>query len=182
MNQQNNPKRKAPQIMTKNITIRPATPQDLPALLTIYNTEVKHSNATFDIQEKTIEEWREWFNHHNDEVHPIFVAEVEGCVGGYASFSQYREKEAFNTTVELSIYVGNQYRRMGIADSLMKYMVQYAKETEGIHCIVSVITTGNEVSVHLHKKYGFTYAGTLHEVGIKFGEYCGIDNYELILL
>ena len=162
-------------------TIRPATRQDLSAMLTIYNTEVKHSTATFDLQEKTIEEWTEWFQYHGDETHPIFITEVEGNVAGYASLSQYREKEAFKTTVELSIYIDKQYRGKGIADALMQHIIQYAKQTAGIHCIISVITTGNDISVHLHKKYGFTYAGTLHEVGNKFGEYCGIDNYELIL-
>ena len=80
-----------------------------------------------------------------------------------------------------SIYIDKQYRGKGIADALMQHIIQYAKQTAGIHCIISVITTGNDISVHLHKKYGFTYAGTLHEVGNKFGEYCGIDNYELIL-
>ena len=85
------------------------------------------------------------------------------------------------STVELSIYIDKQYRGKGIADALMQHIIQYAKQTAGIHCIISVITTGNDISVHLHKKYGFTYAGTLHEVGNKFGEYCGIDNYELIL-
>lgn len=161
--------------------MRPATSQDLPALLAIYNTEVNHSTATFDLQEKTIEEWTKWFQNHVDETHPIFIAEAEGQVSGYASLSQYREKEAFKTTVELSIYIDKQYRGNGIADALMQHVIQYAKETEGIHCIISVITTGNEVSTHLHKKYGFTYAGTLREVGIKFGEYCGIDHYQLIL-
>ena len=167
--------------MNSTSKIRLAILQDIPALLDIYNTEVKHSNATFDLQEKTIDEWTEWFMHHNDKTHPIFIAEVEGHVAGYASLSKYREKEAYKTTVEMSIYIDKQYRGRGVANALMKHIIQYAKSTEGIHCIISVITAGNAVSTHLHEKHGFTYAGTLYEVGIKFGEYCGIDNYELIL-
>lgn len=167
--------------MDERITIRKATQEDVAAMLKIYNNEVKTSTATFDLREKTLEEWKEWFGQHGDERHPIFVAEIDGGIGGYASLSSYREKEAYKSTVELSVYVDMQYRNRGIAGSLMEYMIQYAKGMEGIHCIVSVITTGNAVSTHLHKKFGFIYAGTMHEVGMKFGTYCGIDNYELIL-
>lgn len=167
--------------MEEQIKIRKATQEDVAAMLKIYNNEVKTSTATFDLKEKTLEEWQVWFEQHGDEIHPIFVADIDGCIGGYASLSRYREKEAFQSTVELSVYVDKQYRNRGIAGSLMEYMIQYAKGIEEIHCIVSVITTGNAVSTHLHKKYGFIYAGTIHEVGMKFGAYCGIDNYELLL-
>ena len=44
---------------------------------------------------------------------------------------------------------------------------------------VSVIAGGNAASVRLHEKFGFTYSGTLHEVGLKFGRYLDIVNYEL---
>ena len=167
--------------MEKKITIRKAELQDVAAMLKIYNDEEKNSTATFDIQERTLEERTEWFRQHGSEIHPIFVAEIEGCMAGYVSLSKYREKEAYKATVELSVYVDNQYRRMGVANSLMEFIVQYAKGVEGIHCIVSVITSGNAISEHLHKKYGFVYSGTLHEVGMKFGEYRGVDNYELII-
>ena len=47
--------------------------------------------------------------------------------------------------------------------------------------IVSVITSGNEASKKLHKKFGFNFFGTIHEVGYKKGKFQDIDNYELIL-
>ena len=50
--------------------------------------------------------------------------------------------------------------------------------TETTVC-VSVIAGGNAASVRLHEKFGFTYSGTLHEVGLKFGRYLDIVNYEL---
>ena len=167
--------------MNEKIAIRRAVAEDIADMLKIYNDEVKNSTATFDINEKTLEEWQNWFWQHSDELHPIFAAEFGGNVCGYASLSKYREKEAYKSTVELSVYVDKQYRKMGIAGELLNYIIRYAKETDGIHCIVSVITSGNEVSAHLHEKYGFTYSGTLHEVGVKFGGYCGVDNYELIV-
>lgn len=159
--------------------IRKAELRDLEELLAIYNYEVVNGVATLDLQPKTIEEWKNWFDIHNVDHHPLFVAEIEEKVAGYASLSSYREKEAFKSTVELSIYVGPAYRKQGIATALMAFILEEAKKDNDIHTIVSVITGGNEASQKLHKKFGFEFCGTIKEVGMKFEEYRDINNYRL---
>lgn len=52
-------------------------------------------------------------------------------------------------------------------------------DDESIHTVVSVITSGNAASTKLHQKFGFTFCGTINEVGGKMGRYLDIDNYEL---
>lgn len=152
---------------------------DLEELLAIYNYEVENGVATFDLQPKTLSDWRTWFDAHNVDNHPLLVARVEGKVAGYATLSSYREKEAYRSTVELSVYVGPSYRNMGVATALMEAILDLAREDERIHTVVSVITSGNEASKKLHKKFGFTFCGTIPEVGMKFGSYRNIDNYRL---
>lgn len=159
--------------------IRTAIKEDLTALLDIYNYEVLYGIATFDLHPKTIEERILWFEAHNIDNHPLLTAEEDGNAVGYASLSEYREKEAFRTTVELSVYIDPAYRGKGIASALMAEILKYAREREDIHTVVSVITAGNKASVHLHEKFGFTFCGTMHEVGMKFGKYLDIENYEL---
>lgn len=159
--------------------IRKAELKDLEDLLEIYNYEVVYGISTLDIHPKTLEEWKQWFDTHNIDNHPLIVAEIDGHAVGYASLSPYREKEAYCSTVELSVYVDVSYRKMGIADALMKAILDMAREDESIHMVVSVITGGNEASIRLHDKYGFTYCGSIHEVGVKFSEYRDIENYEL---
>ena len=159
--------------------IRKAEISDLKALLDIYNYEVENGVATFDLQPKTLREREKWFYNHNIENHPLYVAEVDGKVAGYASLSPYREKEAYKSTVELSIYIAFAYRGKGIATSLMEYILEVAKADSRIHTVVSVITSGNEASTRLHEKFGFTFCGTIKEVGMKFGQYLSIDNYSL---
>lgn len=159
--------------------IRKAEIKDLEELLEIYNYEVKHGVATLDLEEKTLEEWKEWFYAHNVDNHPLYVAEVDNSVAGYATLSSYREKEAFKSTVELSIYIGEAYRKKGIAAALMEFILKEAKKDERTHTVVSVITSGNEASQKLHEKFGFEFCGTIKEVGMKFGEYRDIDNYRL---
>ncbi len=102
-----------------------------------------------------------------------------GEVAGYASLSSYREKEAYCSTVELSIYISPKYRGQKVASALMEFILEEAKRDESIHTVVSVITSGNVASSRLHEKFGFTFCGCIREVGMKFGRYLDIDNYSL---
>ena len=159
--------------------IRKAKKEDLKELLDIYNYEVEHGVATFDLETKTLEEREEWFYSHNVDNHPLIVAEIDGNIAGYASLSSYREKEAYKSTVELSIYIGVSYRKKGVATALMDSILDEAKRDERTHTVISVITSGNEGSKKLHEKFGFEFCGTLKEGGIKFGEYRDTDSYRL---
>lgn len=170
--------------------IRKAEAEDIQALLDIYNYEVENGVATLDLDPKTYEEWEEWFYQHNIKNHPLYVAETEQSVPGnadmlekevvgYASFSPYREKQAYCSTVELSIYISPSYRRRGAASELMGFMLEWAAKEESIHTVVSVITSGNLASARLHEKFGFAFCGCVREVGMKFGRYLDIDHYSL---
>lgn len=160
--------------------IRKAEERDLPEILEIYNYEVLNGVATLDLHEKTLQDRKNWFHKHTGS-HIIIVAEIDGKIGGYASLSPYREKEAYKSTVELSIYVGAEFRRQGIAKALMREILEIARNDKSLHTVVSVITSGNEASEKLHKAFDFKYCGTLREVGFKNGSFRDIDNFELIL-
>lgn len=161
--------------------IRKAEKGDLPKLLEIYNYEVAHGISTLDLHPKTHEEWQEWYGAHNIGNHPVLAAELEGEIAGYASLSGYRSKEAFRSTVELSVYVDVKYRGQGIATALMEQILEMARRDEGTHNVVSVITAGNEASRRLHEKFGFACCGRIPEVGMKFGRYLDIENYSLLV-
>ena len=159
--------------------IRTAIQSDLPALLDIYNYEVVNGTATLDLQPRTMAERQIWFDEHNTDNHPLIVAEIDGNAVGYATLSPYRTKEAYRSTVELSIYVHRDHRNQGIASALMEEILRMAREDERTHTVVSVITSGNEASTNLHKKFGFEWGGRIPEVGLKMGKYLAIDNYYL---
>lgn len=161
--------------------IRAARESDIENLLEIYNYEVVNGMSTLDLEPKTLEERMVWFQEHNVDNHPLFVAEVDNQAVGYASLSSYRAKEAYRTTVELSIYVHVKYRGQGIASALMEHILEDARKREDVHTVVSVITTGNEASKRLHEKFGFVFCGTIREVGMKFGAYRDIENYQVMV-
>lgn len=162
-----------------NMIVRKAELSDLQALLDIYNYEVENGISTLDLHKKTYDEQKVWFDAHNKDNHPLITAEEDGSILGYASLSPYRDKEAYETTVELSVYVSPKFRKMGVATALMKEIINLAYLDEKTHTVVSVITSGNDASAALHKKFGFTFCGTVKRVGKKFGRFLDIDNYYL---
>jgi len=163
------------------LIIRSIAKDDVFACLSIYNYEVEHGVATLDLEARTLEEWHEWYNAHSDEHHPIIVGNINDVVVGYASLSPYRLKDAFKSTVELSIYIHQDYRGQGVATRLMERILEMAKEDTMIHNIVSVITAGNEESTKLHNRFGFTYCGLTPEVGFKHGKYQNTETYALLV-
>ena len=161
--------------------IRDAIPADLPALLDIYNSEVENGTATFDINKKTLDQWNDWYEEHTCGNKFVLTAEADGRAVGYASLSRYRAKEAYAATTELSVYVHEYYRGRGIATALIGETIKKARENGNVHTIISVITGGNEASIHLHEKLGFVHCGTIRQVGVKFGRLLDIDNFQIII-
>src|SRR5690348_6782429 len=95
-------------------TLREAAFADLEAVRNIYNHYVTTSTATFDMEDQTIEQRREWFRQHQRENLPVIVAEVDGRVVGWASLSYYHTRCAYRTTVEFSLYLDPKFHRKGI--------------------------------------------------------------------
>ena len=163
------------------LVIRPITQDDIASCLDIYNYEVVNGVATLDLEPRTLPEWQEWYEAHQTSEHCIFLGLMDDVVVGYASLSPYRTKDAFKSTVELSIYIHQNYRGRGVATRLMEYILEMAKADTMIHNVVSVITAGNEESTKLHNRFGFTYCGLTPEVGFKHGKYQDTETYALLV-
>ena len=162
--------------------IRLCSEADIDAVNAIYNYEIENGVATFDTVIRSKDKAIAWFKSHNTTNHPIFVAvDDNDKVLAYCSLSSYRDKDAFDTTVEISIYVDLSARRQGIARALCEHIISYAKARSDIHNIVSVITSSNEKSLNLFKSFNFKDGGTLPAVGIKFGQTLGITNLYLMV-
>ena len=150
------------------ISIRSATQNDLGEITTIYNEAIRTSNATFDTEQKTSEEQRQWFNEHGSK-NPIIVAERKGKIVGWAALSHYSDRCAYSDTAEISVYVQKKFQHKGIGRQLLTSIIQEGK-TVGLHTLIARITQGNSESIHLHESLGFEHIGIMKEVGIKFGK------------
>lgn len=159
--------------------IRRAEFKDIPALMDIYNDAILHTTATFDTEIKNIEDRTAWYEEHTAR-YVIYIYEENGIVAGYASLSRYRDRKAFDPAVELSIYVHKDYRGRGIGRSLMRETLSYAEQCGEIETVISLITSENETSIHLHEVFGFSYCGQIKNAGVKFGKKLNLNAYEII--
>ena len=157
--------------------IRPATEEDVFSITEIYNQAVLRTTATFDTEEKSVEDRLHWLRNHGTS-HPVLVAE-NIKVYGWASLSKWSERCAYDSTVELSIYVDEKLRGKGIGKKLLNEITKAGKEKK-FHTIISRITNDNVISIKLHEEAGYVYTGTLYEAGKKFGKYLDVLFYQII--
>ena len=161
--------------------IRPAELDDAESLAAIYNAEVVGSTATFDLIPRSLEEQREWLSARQG-AHLVLVAEESAGTGaiGYASLSPFRDRPAYNTSVESSVYVHSEHRGKGIAFQLMSELLSNAR-LHGFHAVVARIADSQTASLGLHTKLGFELVGVEREIGRKFGRWLDVSVMQVLL-
>ncbi len=160
------------------LTVRKATIEDLVAITEIYNDAILKTVATFDTEPKSLEEQKLWFAHHGDN-YPILVAEQSSLIVGWVSLSRWSDRCAYSGTVEISLYVREEYRGKGVGKRLIREIINEGRRV-GLHTVIARITEGNSVSIRLHESVGFKHIGVMREVGRKFGRFLDVDLMQLI--
>ncbi len=160
------------------LNIRPATLNDQEAIRSIYNEAVLNTTSTFDTDERSVEKQLVWFMNHKKN-HPVFIAEQEGDVVGWASLSPWSDRCAYDTTVEVSVYIHKDHRGKRIGSKLLQVITEEGKKV-GNHTVLSRITSGNETSIHIHEKFGYNTVGVMKEVGYKFGKFLDVTIMQLV--
>jgi len=152
--------------------VRLASVEDAEAIRRIYNVEVTLSTVTFDIEPRTLRSQRAWVSRHQG-AHPAVVAVEGGEICGFGSLSPFRDRPAYATTVEDSVYVDAASRGRGVGRSLLKELLRLATG-QGFHTVIARTTGDNEPSIALHESCGFTLLGVEREVGRKFGRWLDV--------
>ena len=130
--------------------------RDAEAIRTIYNLEVADSTVTFDLVPRTLDDQVEWIDDHRGG-HPAIVAvdDRTGAVVGFGSLSPFKDRPAYATTVEDSVYVHRDHRGQGIGRALLEELMRLAAD-HGFHSVIARIVGGHAASIALHEACGFT--------------------------
>lgn len=150
--------------------IRDATEADLPRILAITNQAVLESTALWTIAPATLESRTAWLHDRQSHGFPVLVAEDAGTVAGFASYGPFRPHDGYLHTVEHSLYVDPPMQGRGFGRALLAVLIERA-QAAGVHVMVGGIEATNIASIRLHRAAGFETAGTLREVGRKFGRW-----------
>ena len=142
------------------VNIRKAEPADIGGIASIYEQAVLLGTASFEVTPRmqTIEA-----GHY-----PYLVAELEHQILGFAYAGQYRPRKAYRYTVEDSIYVHPECRRLGVGTQLLTSLIAEC-DLRGFREMIAVIgDSENTASIKLHEHCGFRHVGVLKNVGYKF--------------
>lgn len=152
--------------------VRPATLDDLPAVVELYNHHVVHGVATFDETPTTVEDRVAWFQTYSTSgPHRLLVADVGNgapAIAGCAYSSPYRQHPAFVETVEFGIYLAPDHVGQGLGTQLYAQLIDDLA-SEPVHRAVAAIALPNEASVRLHRRFGFEDVGVFDEYATKWG-------------
>jgi L-amino acid N-acyltransferase YncA len=161
--------------------VRPATRADLPAILDIYNDAVLNTTASYDYEPHTLEQRTAWFEQHEEQRLPVFVAVDDASrLVGWSSLSRFRERVGYRFTVENSVYVAATEHGRGIGKLLLAPLVDSAAAL-GLRAIIAAIDAQNEASIRLHARFGFEEVGRFKQVGFKFNRWLDVVYLERLL-
>jgi phosphinothricin acetyltransferase len=164
--------------MTPNIRLAAAT--DLVAINDIYNYYVPRSTCTYQLEPETLEGREAWFQSHPPDKYPVTVAELDGQIAGWGSLSKFRERAAYDPTVEASVYIRHDLHRRGLGRALLEDLIERARAI-GFHSLIGGVSADQTASLALQESLGFRRIAHFKEIGLKFGQRLDVVFLQLML-
>lgn len=160
--------------MKEAICVRAATPQDAEQLLEIYtpfviSEDCSVSNVSFELTAPSLAEFRQRIVDISSK-YPYLVGEKDGQILGYVYCHPYRERLAYQWSVEVTIYLAPVGQGKGLGRLLYETMEKLLC-LQGVTMAYSCITLGNEHSIKMHEALGYRLIGTFSKSGCKNGQW-----------
>lgn len=160
--------------------IRDISLADAKQIADIYNYYIKETIITFEEEVVSAQDIEQRIKKVTAKGYPFFVYEENGVIVGYAYLSNWRERSAYDITLETSVYLNHNSIGSGIGSVLYKELIVRAKKIN-IHSLIGVISLPNDESRKLHKKFNFELIGNFKESGKKFDKLIDVEFWQLIL-
>ncbi len=148
------------------MTVRPAKPEDAPAIAAITNAIIRDTLVTFTTDERSTGSIVADIEARGSR---YLVAELDGQVIGFATYGPFRAGPGYAQCCEHTIQLSPMARGQGIGRALMSALEKRALE-DGVHVLVAGISSDNPAAVAFHSAIGFAQVGLMPEVGCKWGK------------
>lgn len=164
-----------PQLDTERFILGPVEESDAPYLFEglsdpiavpyygIYFTSLDDTKAQLQWYAKN---WKE-----GTGIHWKISSKEEGDFIGVISVYNYKPE---HNKAELGYWILPRFWRQGIATEVIAPVVRFWQRERGLHRLEAFIEEGNEASVRLLRKSGFSFEGTMRDCEIKFGKYISL--------
>ena len=172
---------------TDSVTLRLAALSDAEQIRQIYNYEVSNTVATFDLVPRSLADQQRWITDRNGAFAAIVAidgrdpaGDAAGDVVGFGSLSPYKERAAYRTSVEDSVYVRRDRGGQGIGKLILSELLSIGAAS-GFHAVFGRISASSEASIALHRSCGFELVGIEREVGRKFNRWLDVALMQALL-
>ena len=168
------------------ITIRNVKTDDANDLLKIYSYYVENTAISFEYTVPSEEEFRERINKITSK-YPYLVAELNNEIVGYAYAGPFKERAAYDWSVETTIYLNKDSKGMGIGKKLYLALENKLKEQNILNLYACIASPDNEdkyvtkESINFHHHLGYQIVGEFHKCGYKFNSWYNMVWMEKII-
>ena len=159
-----------------NIIIRTATVEDAEEILNIYAYYVKNTASTFEYDVPSLEEFRRRIEKTLQK-YPYLVILEQGNIVGYAYAGAFKERAAYDWSVEMTVYIARDAKRLGLGRKIYEELERQLKEMGILNlyaCIGDPIVEDEYLtkdSEKFHQHLGYRKVGEFHKCGYKFGRW-----------
>lgn len=153
---------------------------DAERVRTIYNFEVSNSTSTFDLVPRSLEEQESWLAQRSGAFAALVAVAANGTVVGFGALSPYKERAAYRTSVEDSVYVDRAHHGQGVGHLVVQELLRVAGAS-GFHTVFARIEASGTASRRLHAACGFELVGVEREVGRKFHRWLDVAIMQKLL-
>ena len=159
--------------------IRQATITDTDQLRDIYAPYVQNTPISFETTVPSAEEMEKRISGVISTNPWLVIAEGNNILG-YAYASKHRERAAYRWSVDVSVYVRQECRGMGIGKLLYTALLNILRH-QGYCNVYAGIGLPNEASTGIHEYFGFRKIAHYTNVGYKMGQWRDVGWWELFL-
>ncbi len=145
----------------------------------IYEPYVTQTIISFETLAPSVEE----IGHRiakKSVTYPWLVYEHDGHVVGYAYGDQHSTRLAYQWSVDISVYVHEQWHRHGVGRALYTSLLALLR-LQGFYNVYAGIALPNAKSVGVHEAMGMTLVGIYQQVGYKFGAWHDVGWWQMML-
>lgn len=160
-----------------NTVLRKLQEKDLILVKEIYDYYTLHTTVVYFIQCVTIEELRTFIPIDNERYQSFVIETERGEACGFCYYSRFKSKEAFDISVELTIYLKPEFTGRGYGTQIIGQVEPYIRQG-GFHNIMALISGENEASIRLFEQCGYECCANIREVAEKFGKKLDLKMYQ----
>ena len=164
-----------------DLRLRDVSERDAPLLAEIYNHYITETVATFETEPIDGAEFLERIESIVSGGFPFLVCESDDDgVIGYAYANRWKNRGAYASTVETTVYLDHRFTGRGAGTALMRRVVEIVEKSE-FHAVIAGIALPNPASVALHERLGFEKVAHFRETGYKQDRWIDVGYWELVL-